>query len=94
METKIITVAKEKNWAGNDYLLYKDGEKIIAELDYPDKYHKLPRIYCSNVDEGGYVSLSSIPQALVAAETVCKGYMYDRQYFDVQFKYPKTIKMK
>lgn len=99
METKIINVTKEKNWDGNEYLLYSDSEsgKNIAELDYPNKLKKLPRVYClANPDmlENDYVSFSSVTQALVGAETVVNGYFLDRGYSFTKFNYPKTIKMR
>ena len=99
MEKVIINVTKEKNWAGNEYLLYSDSEsgKKIAELDYPNELKKLPRVYClANPDilENDYVSFSSVTQALVGAETVVKGYFLDRDKIVEKFNYPKTIKMR
>lgn len=97
METIKVKISKEKNWAGNEYLIYsteKHGK--IAELDYANSHHKLPRVYCvadNNTLTTDYVSFSSVTQALVGAEAVCTGWLLDRGYH-AEYVYPKTIKMK
>ena len=97
MKTIKVKVSKGKNWAGNEYLVYsteKHGK--IAELDYADSLHELPRVYCvadNNTLTTDYVSFSSVTQALVGAETVCTGWLLDRGYF-AEYVYPKTIRMR
>ena len=97
METIKIDIEYRENWAGNRYLLYS-CEKFgkIAEVDYPTHISKLPRVYCladKKMLDGRYITLSNIPQALVGAETVCQGYLYDMGYYNMTFNYPKTLKM-
>lgn len=102
MKTEIVIVKQERNWAGSTYLTYSTKENgKIAELDYPDNHHKLPRVYAMNIGDNGfeasipkYVSFSSVPMAMVGAETAVKGYLMDRGILGVSFLYPKTIKMK
>lgn len=99
MKTETVIVKQEENWAGNKYLTYstkEDGK--IAELDYPDEYHQRPRVFALNIREENEmpqsVSFSSIPMAMVGAETVVKGFLYDKGILAVSFLYPKTVKMR
>ena len=99
MKTETVIVKQEENWAGNKYLTYSTKEHgKIAELDYPDDYHKNPRVYALNIGDEeisrNYVCFSSIPMAMVGAETAVKGYLMDRGILGVSFLYPKTIKMR
>lgn len=91
-----VTVTKEKNWAGNEYLLYSTKEHgKIAELDYPNNYHKNFSVWALNINStDGSIGMSCFSAGLVGAETVAKGYLLDRGYDMVDFKYPKTIKTK
>lgn len=96
METIKVKITKEKNWAGEEFLIYST-EKYgkIAELDYPTENRKLPRVYCVADKEytPDYISFSSVTMALVGAETVTRGYLLDRGY-ECTFNYPRTIKMR
>lgn len=102
MEKVKVNVRKEKNWAGNEYLLYEaEGIGKVVELDYPIKElgRKQPRVYCLDKERnvfvcGDYVQFSSVPQALVGAETACKGYLLNRGYEVSEIVYPRTIKMR
>jgi len=102
MKTEIVIVKQEENWAGNKYLTYSTKEHgKIAELDYPDDYHKLPRVYAMNANDGSfdgaslrYITFSSVVMAMVGAETAVKGFLYDKGILAVSFLYPKTIKMR
>lgn len=96
MKTIIVTITKEKNWAGNEYLIYSTEEHgKIVELDYPTENRKLPRVYCVADKEctPDYIGFSSVTMALVGAEAVTTGYLLDRGY-ECTFKYPRTIKMR
>ena len=102
MKTETVIVKQEENWAGNKYLTYStntDGK--IAELDYPDEYHSMPRVYALNIGNDDDdktlpkpISFSSVPMAMVGAETVVKGFLYDKGILAVSFLYPKTVKMR
>ena len=102
MKTEVVIVKQEENWAGNKYLTYSTKELgKIAELDYPDDYHKNPRVYALNIADNNfddasqrYITFSSVPMAMVGAETAVKGYLMDRGILGVSFLYPKTIKMR
>ena len=102
MKTEVVIVKQEENWAGNKYLTYSTkSEGKIAELDFPDDYHKNPRVYALNIydtnfDEASqrYVSFSTIPMAMVGAETAVRGYLMDKGILGISFLYPKTIKMR
>lgn len=96
METIKVNITKEKNWAGNEYLIYStEKHGNITELDYPTESRILPCVYC--VADKNYtpnaISFSSVTMALVGAETVTKGYLLDRGYV-CTFNYPQTIKMR
>ena len=95
METIVVKVTKEKNWAGAEYLIYSaDNYGKIAEVDYATKNRKLPRVYSLVKDVvDDYICFSSIPSALVGAETICRGYFLDRGLY-ATFNYPKTIRVK
>ena len=102
MKTEIVIVKQEENWAGNKYLTYSTKEHgKIAELDYPDDYHPKPRVYALNIEDRDfddaaqrYISFSSVPMAMVGAETAVKGFLYYRGILAVSFLYPKTVKMR
>jgi hypothetical protein len=106
MKTITVKISKEKNWAGNEYLIYSSEQHgKLAEVDYPiksDPYRKRPRVYGTEenpvIIEGAngcnFVEFSGVPQALVGAETLCKGILHGRGYETVVFDYPRTIKMK
>lgn len=96
MKKIVVKITKEKNWAGNEYLIYSTEEHgKIAELDYPNNYTKQYRVWALNVESNdGSIPLSSFSSGIIGAETVAKGYLYDRGYDAVEFDYPKTIKTK
>ena len=94
MERIKVTVKEEINWAGNRYLIYSTEEHgKIAELDYPHDGRNA-RVYALNISDSDYVSFSSVPSAMVGAETAVKGYLLDRGIYVVEFKYPRTIRIR
>lgn len=95
MDKIVVKVTKEKNWAGNEYLIYSTEEHgKIAELDYPNKHHKTYGVWQLKAEIPERIGMSCLSSGLVGAETVTKGYFLDRGYNWVEFNYPKTIKTK
>lgn len=89
-----VTVKENTNWAGNRYLIYSTEEHgKIAELDYPHDGRNA-RVYALNISENDYISFSSVPSAMVGAETAVKGYLLDRGIYGVEFNYPKIIRIR
>lgn len=94
METIVVKVTKEKNWAGNDYLLF-NGDKygVIAEVDYPTKYRIEPRVYFLKNDNDFSIE-KSIFSAMTKATDFCEKFLAEKGFTDIKFVYPKTIKVK
>lgn len=66
----ITTVENKQNWAGNWYLLYKDGDEFIAEVDFPNRTQPEYRVYQSR-ESGDYAVAGAFGEALHNAETIC-----------------------
>lgn len=93
-----VIVKIEQNWASNPYAMYSTREHgNIVELDYPIKGHTEARVYPLKDNEAehtptNHVTLSSLPQGIIGAETACKAYLYGKGYYVTDFLYPEELK--
>lgn len=93
-----VTVEIKRNWASNPYAMYSTREHgNIAELDYPIEGHNEAKVYPLKDNEvehtpTNHITLSSLSQGIIGAETACKAYLFDKGYYVTDFLYPAELK--
>ena len=93
-----VIVKIEQNWASNPYAMYSTREHgNIVELDYPIKGHTEARVYPLKDNEAehtptNHITLSSLPQGIIASEVACKAYLFNKGYYVTDFLYPAELK--
>lgn len=93
-----VIIKIEQNWAAGIYAMYSTREHgNIVELDYPIRGRNEVRVYPLKDNEANHtptnhVTLSSLPQGIIGAETACKAYLYNQGYYVTDFIYPDELK--
>lgn len=93
-----VAVDVKQNWASSPYAMYSTREHgDIVELDYPIKGRNEVKVYPLKDNEAehtptNHVTLSSLPQGIIGAETACKSYLYGKGYYVTDFLYPAELK--
>ncbi len=86
-----VQVEVKENWAKQRYALFFTEDFNLAELDFPTAERKQARVYRMDMPNK-YVTLSSLPQGIIGAETACKTLLLDKGYYVTEFLYPAELK--
>lgn len=86
-----VQVELKENWAKQRYALFFTKDFNLAELDFPTGERKQARVYRMDMPNK-YVTLSSLPQGIIGAETACKTLLFDKGYYVTDFLYPEELK--
>ena len=92
-----VKVEVNKNWANEKYAIFSTEEHgAIAELDWPAGERAKPRVYPLKQNEAdgdatNYITLSSVPQAIIGAETATKTYLMGLGFYVNKIVYPKEM---
>ena len=92
-----VQVEIKENWANEKYAIFStDVFGAIAELDWPAGERTKPRVYplkenALNGTPTNYITLSSVPQGIIGAETATKTFLMGFGYYVNKFVYPKEM---